>query len=61
VLDWRKKQQSRAAVKNAVEVILDHLPEKYTIDIYQKKCEVVYEHIYDSYICAGQSIYATVT
>ena len=60
VLDWRKKQQSRAAVKNAVEVILDHLPEKYTIDVYQKKCEVVYEHIYDSYIGPGQSIYATV-
>jgi len=45
-------------VKSAVEVILDHLPEKYTTDIYQKKCEVVYEHIYDSYIGAGQSIYA---
>lgn len=61
VLDWRKKQQSRAAVKNAVEVILDHLPEKYTSDVYLKKCEVVYEHIYDSYIGPGQSIYATVT
>lgn len=60
VLDWRKKQQSRAAVKNAVEVILDHLPEKYTTDVYQKKCEIVYEHIYDSYIGPGQSIYAAV-
>lgn len=61
VLDWRKKQQSRAAVKSTVTDILDHLPEKYTPEIYQQKCEVVYEHIYDSYIGPGQSIYATVT
>ena len=30
VLDWRKEQATRAAVRVAVEETLDRLPEKYT-------------------------------
>ena len=58
VLDWRSRQQSRAAVKIAVQKILDEmLPECYTKAIYDQKCEVVYQHIYECYYGEGRSIY----
>ena len=57
VLDWRKRQQSRAAVRLTVEEILDELPECYTPKIYTQKCEAVYQHIYESYFGEDDSIY----
>ena len=59
VLDWRKKQQSRAQVRLAIEKKLDELPRAYTKELFNAKCDLVYEHIYDSYFGEGQSIYAT--
>ncbi len=58
VLDWRKKQQSRAAVKVSIEEMLDSLPDAYTKDLYQQKCEVVYQHVFDSYVGLGKGVYA---
>lgn len=60
VLDWRKRQQSRAAVLLSIEEILDRLPRTYTPEVYRRKCDAVYQHIYDSYFGRGQSIYAQV-
>ena len=57
VLDWRNRQQSRAAVKVTVAEILDELPERYTQEIYDQKCKVVYQHIYDCYYGNGNSVY----
>ena len=57
VLDWRKRQQSRAAVRLAIENILDELPGCYTLEIYAQKCEAVYQHIYESYFGEDDSIY----
>ncbi len=57
VLDWRKKQAARAAVRLAIEVTLDDLPDPYTPVLYQAKCEVVYQHVYDAYYGAQQSVY----
>ena len=57
VLDWRKRQQSLAAVRITIDEILDELPECYTPQIYTQKCEAVYHHIYDSYYGDGSSIY----
>jgi len=37
VLDWRRRQQSKAAVKVAIEEILDQLPETYSTDVYKAK------------------------
>jgi type I restriction enzyme R subunit len=59
VLDWRRRQQSKAAVKVAIEEILDQLPERYSPEVYQRKCEEVYQHVYESYSGAGRSIYNT--
>lgn len=49
VLDWRKKLRTRADVYSTVKTVLDELPRVFTQDIYQKKCEGVFQHVYDSY------------
>lgn len=54
VLDWRKRQQARAAVRLCIEEWLEKLPPVYTHVIYQAKCEAVYQHVYDLY-GGGQS------
>jgi len=59
VLDWRKRQQSRAAVRLAIEETLDHLPQSYSAEVYEQKCEQVYQHIYDSYQERERSIYTS--
>lgn len=57
VLDWRKRQQTRAAVQLQIETILDRLPEVYDQTLYNQKCQLVYQHVYDSYYGAGRSVY----
>ena len=58
VLDWRKQQRPRAAVKLTVQMILDELPECYEPEIYDQKCEAVYQHIYESYYGDCNSVYS---
>ncbi|MDZ4688645.1 MAG: DUF3387 domain-containing protein [Planctomycetaceae bacterium] len=58
VLDWRKKQRARADVYSTVKTILDDLPRAFTPELYQQKCDTVYQHVYDSYPGEGVSIYA---
>jgi len=58
VLDWRKKQQAKAAVKLCIEEMLESLPSSYSNDIYSQECNLIYEHIYNSYYGSGKSIYA---
>ena len=59
VLDWKKKTRTRADVHITIEDILwHHLPEPpYTPKIKEEKSTLVYQHVYDSYQGAGQSIY----
>jgi type I restriction enzyme R subunit len=57
VLDWRKEQRTRAAVRVSVEETLDRLPEKYTRQVYAQKCDLVYQHVLDSYWDDGRSVY----
>lgn len=58
VLDWRKTQATRAAVRVAVEDKLDELPRVFTREIYTQKCNAVYQHIFESYYGEGRSVYA---
>jgi type I restriction enzyme, R subunit len=60
VLDWRKEQRTRAAVRVTVEETLDRLPEKYTRQIYAQKCDAVYQHVFESYFDDGHSVYERV-
>ena len=58
VLDWRKKQQTRAAVRQNIEIILDQLPPAYSTPVYARKCDLVYQHIFDSYYDSTASVYS---
>lgn len=57
VLDWRKRQQTRAAVRVCIEETLDQLPRVYTPEFFQQKCDLTYQHIFDSYFGLGRSVY----
>ncbi|MDI6740306.1 MAG: type I restriction endonuclease subunit R [Candidatus Edwardsbacteria bacterium] len=58
VLDWRKRQQTRAEVRVTIEKLLDQgLPEVYTPLLFAQKTTAVYEHVYDAYYGAGRSVY----
>ena len=58
VLDWRKNQQTRAAVRLTIEEKLDQLPLVYEVPLYSQKCREVYQHVYDSYFGERKSIYS---
>jgi len=60
VLDWRAKQQSRAAVRLAIEETLDLLPRAFPKQLYAEKCNLVYQHVFDSYFGPGRDVYANV-
>ncbi len=57
VLDWRKQQTTRAMVFTTIKDILDQLPRAYTKELYEEKCDVVYQHFYEAYMGQGQSVY----
>jgi type I restriction enzyme, R subunit len=58
VLDWRKQQATRAGVLVTIQEVLDELPRAYTPELYQQKCDTVYQHFYEAYLGQGQSVYA---
>ena len=59
VLDWRKFQRSRAAVKVSIRDVLDEeLPESFSGELFEHKVEAVYQHVFDSYYGDGQGVYA---
>ncbi len=58
VLDWRKQQTTRAMVFVTIKEVLDDLPRAFTTELYQQKCDVVYQHFYETYMGQGKSVYA---
>ena len=58
VLDWRRRQQTRSAVKVAVRDVLDaELPEVYGPELFDRKVNAIFDHIYASYYGDGESVY----
>jgi type I restriction enzyme R subunit len=58
VLAWRTKRTTRAAVQLEIAKMLDTgLPEKYTIDLYEQKCGVLFQHVLEKYPERGESVY----
>ena len=49
VIDWKKRQQTRASVEVVIKDMLDNLPQSYSDELYERKCNEIYQHIYDSY------------
>ena len=58
VLDWRKQQTTRAMVLVTIKDVLNELPRAYTKELYEQKCDTVYQHFYEAYMGQGKSIYA---
>jgi type I restriction enzyme R subunit len=59
VLDWRKHQTTRAGVLYTIQRVLDEgLPRLYTPELYEQKCGVLYQHVFDSYQGLGKGLYA---
>jgi type I restriction enzyme R subunit len=57
VLDWRKKQQARAAVQVCIRDYLEQLPAAFTPELREEKATLAYQHVYDSYLGEGRGIY----
>lgn len=58
VLDWKKRQNTVADVRVTIETVLDSgLPSKFERAIYATKCQSVFDHVYDSYIGEGRTVY----
>jgi len=57
VLDWREKQQAKAAVMQTLKLEMRRLPAQYTRDIRSEKLARAYAHVYDHYYGAGLSAY----
>ena len=56
VIDWRKKQRTKARVKSMIEDVLDKLPEVYDEDLWPKACDEVFLHVYDKYPGSGANV-----
>ncbi|MHB8742207.1 MAG: type I restriction endonuclease subunit R [Sulfuricaulis sp.] len=58
VLDWRQRASTRAQVRLQIEDTLDQgLPRAYSKELYEQKCTVLFEHMYESYMGDGKSVY----
>lgn len=58
VIDWKKKQRTKARVESLIKDVLDALPDAYTDEIWPKACEGVYLHVFDKYAGEGVSVYS---
>ncbi|MEI2697485.1 MAG: type I restriction enzyme endonuclease domain-containing protein [Microthrixaceae bacterium] len=58
VLDWKKKEESKATLRVTIRRVLDdELPEAYGREIFDVKRQAIYEHIYASFGNDGESVY----
>ena len=59
VLDWRKREQTRADVKITIgDILYEELPENYDQKEISKIWNEVYKHVFDSYVDSKESVYA---
>lgn len=58
VIDWRKRQRTKARVQKIIDDILQDLPASFDDNSWEQACDKVYMHIYDKYQGAGQSVYS---
>ncbi|MDQ1250805.1 MAG: type restriction enzyme subunit [Actinomycetota bacterium] len=59
VQDWRRKIDVMSDVNSTIRSVLDAgLPAPYTIDIFQTKVQLVYDHVLSAYGDNGESVYS---
>lgn len=58
VLDWKKKEASRAGVRVVIRNSLDAgLPDAYGPELFDEKRQLIYEHLYSTFGNDGDSVY----
>ena len=57
VIDWRKRQRTKARVQKMIDDILQDLPESYSDELWQQACDKIYLHIYDKYQGSNRRAY----
>jgi len=61
VLGWRQKIQARARVRLEIENVLDDgLPRAYSKELYESKCDSLFEHVFESYQGEQRSVFTQV-
>lgn len=56
---WARLVQARAKVRIAIEDALDEgLPRAYTRELFKVKSDSLFEHVYESYLGDGASLYS---
>src|SRR5581483_2384467 len=59
VIGWRQKLQARAKVRLEIENALDEgLPPAYTKELFESKCGVIFEHVFEAYQGEGHSVFS---
>jgi type I restriction enzyme R subunit len=56
VIDWRKKQQAKARVRDHIQDVLDSLPESYDSTTWNNVFDTVYQHVYQAYRGKPESV-----
>ena len=59
VIDWRKKQRTKARVQKMIDDVLQELPDSFDDKSWEHACDKVYTHIYDKYHGADKSLYSS--
>lgn len=57
VLDWRRKVHTREAARSLVKDVLEDLPDVYGPQVWERKADLVFDHIFASYHDDGGSVY----
>lgn len=48
-MDWQKRAQSQARVRERIADVLELLPEAYSTDVFEAKTVAVFQHVYERY------------
>jgi type I restriction enzyme R subunit len=57
VIDWRKKQRTKARVQKVIDDILQELPESFDDSLWAKACDSVFVHVFDKYQDVQNTVY----
>lgn len=56
VIDWRKRQRSKARVQKTIDDVLQALPESYDDHSWELACDKIFMHVYDKYQGAAAAV-----
>jgi type I restriction enzyme R subunit len=57
VIDWHKRQRTKARVQKVIDDILQDLPESFDDSLWAKACDSVFVHVFDKYQDVQSTVY----